>query len=246
MVARSAPDGYTLLFAMDVTMVMNPITRANLPYNALDDFDLISLAAFNTSLVVVPANGPKTVDELIAQGRANPGKLNYGAGIITTQLAGYLFNKLAGIRAVYIPYKGSVEVVQGLLNGSIQYSVDGVSAHFPLIESGRERALAKLNNRPLETLPDLKPLWQVANMPALGEISTWSGVVGPRGIPLDIVDKLQRAIVSAAADPRVKDKLRPVGVVPTSSTPAEFRAYVNAETAKWSAVVKENDLKFDD
>ena len=98
-VGRSAPDGYTLLFAMDVTMVMNPITRANLPYNALDDFDLISLAAFNTSLVVVPANGPKTVDELIAQGRANPGKLNYGAGIITTQLAGYVFNKTKGTKA---------------------------------------------------------------------------------------------------------------------------------------------------
>lgn len=244
-VARSAADGYTLLLAMDVTMVMNPITTPNLAYRALEDFDLISLVAFNTSLLVVPADGPQTVDELIGYGRANPGKLNYGTGIITTQLAAYLFSKLAGIQAVYIPYKGSAEVVQGLLTGSIQYTVDGVAAHYPLIQAGQERALAKLNNRPLASLPTLKPLWRAANIPALGEISTWAGLVAPRGTPPAIIDKLQRAVARAAADPAVSDKLLPLGVVATSSTADEFRAYVRAETTRWHDVVNDNNLKFD-
>ena len=172
-VARSAPDGYTLLFAMDVTMVMNPVTRKALPYNPLQDFQAISLTSLNTSLLVVPANGPKTVQELIAHGNANPGKLNYGAGIITTRLAGYLFSKLAGIESVFVPYKGSAEVVTALLDGSIQYAVDGVQAHVGNIQAGKLRALAKLNSRPLASLPDLRPLHEVADMPKLGEISTW-------------------------------------------------------------------------
>jgi len=124
-IAKSAPDGYTLLIAMDVTLVMNPITTKNLPYDALKDFAPISLTAQNTSLLIVPADGPQSVQELIAKAKANPGKLNYGAGIITTRLAGYLFSRLAGIDTVFIPYKGSAEVVQGLLTGSIDFSIDG-------------------------------------------------------------------------------------------------------------------------
>src|SRR6185295_5935709 len=114
--------------------------------------------ALNTSLLIVPASGPATVQDLIAKGRANPGKLNYGAGTITTRLAGYQFSRLAGIDTVFIPYKGSSEVVQGLLTGSIDFSIDGVSASLPLINDGKFRALAKLNNRPLPALPDVKPL----------------------------------------------------------------------------------------
>ena len=157
-IARSAPDGYTLLVAMDVTLVMNPITTKNLPYDALKDFAPISLTAQNTSLLIVRADGPQSVQELIAKAKANPGKLNYGAGIITTRLAGYLFSRLAGIDTVFIPYKGSAEVVQGLLTGSIDFSIDGVSASIALIKEGKLRALAKLNNRPLPALPDLQPL----------------------------------------------------------------------------------------
>jgi tripartite-type tricarboxylate transporter receptor subunit TctC len=244
-VARSAPDGYTLLFAMDVTMVMNPITTANLSYRPLEDFAPISLTAFNTSLLVVPANGPKTVDELIADGRASPGKLNYGAGILTTQLAGHLFSKLAGIRAIHIPYKGSAEVVQGLLTGSIQYAVDGVAAHYPLIQSGQVRALAKLNNRLLASLPDLEPLWRVANMPELGEISTWAGIVAPRATSPAIIEKIQRAVAKAAADPAVSQKLLELGIVAASSTPNEFSAYAKTELDRWSKVVNESGLKLD-
>ena len=112
-VARSKPDGYTLLMAMDTTLVMNPIAMKSINYK-VDDFAPISLAASNTSILVAPANGPKTIEELIAKGRADPGKLNYGAGIITTRLGAFLFSKLAGLQAVSVPYNGSAEVVRAL------------------------------------------------------------------------------------------------------------------------------------
>src|SRR5262249_55487691 len=115
-VTKSAPDGYTLLAAMDTTLVMNPATKKNLPYDPAKDFAFITMAAQNTSLLSVRADdGPRSVPELIARAKASPGKLNYGAGIITTRLAGYLFAREAGIQVQLIPYKGSPDVVQGLL-----------------------------------------------------------------------------------------------------------------------------------
>ena len=115
LVAKAPPDGYTLLAAMDTTLVMNPATAsAPLSYDPFKEFAAITLIANNTSLLTVRADGPKTVQELIAKAKANPGKLNYGAGVITTRLAGYLFNRMAGIEVMLIPYKGSADVVQGL------------------------------------------------------------------------------------------------------------------------------------
>ncbi|MDO8597891.1 MAG: tripartite tricarboxylate transporter substrate binding protein, partial [Sulfuricaulis sp.] len=195
LVAKAPPDGYTLLAAMDSTMVMNPVTTSNLPYDPFKDFASITLAANNTSLLTVrAADGPKTVQELIAKAKANPGKLNYGAGTITTRLAGYLFNRMAGIDVVFVPYKGSADVVQGLLTGSTEFIVDGIAASLPLIQSGKLRALAKLNSRPLPALPDLKPLAVAANLPSLDDISTWTALVAPTGTPPDIIEKIQRAV----------------------------------------------------
>jgi tripartite-type tricarboxylate transporter receptor subunit TctC len=243
--AKSPADGYTLLVAMDTTLVMNPITTANLPYDALKDFTPISLTAQNTSLLIVRADGPKTVPELIAKAKANPGKLNYGAGIITTRLAGYLFSRLAGIDTVFIPYKGSSEVVQGLLTGSIDFSIDGVAASIPLIKEGKLRALAKLNNRPLPALPDLQPLSVVANLPELGEISTWTGLVAPAGTPAPVVERIQRDVAAVAADLEVGAKLQGLGIVATSSTPSEFDRYYRSELDRWSKVFKDSGIKLE-
>src|SRR6516225_6121746 len=137
-VARAEPDGYTLLAAMDSTLVMNPAAAAPLSYDPFRDFATISLTAKNTSLLTVrAADGPQTVTELIARARARPGKMNYGAGIITTRLAGYMFARAAGIEVQLIPYKGSADVVAGLLSGSVDFIVDGVAASLPLIAAGR-------------------------------------------------------------------------------------------------------------
>jgi tripartite-type tricarboxylate transporter receptor subunit TctC len=243
--AKSAPDGYTLLVAMDTTLVFNPIAVNNLPYDAFKDFAPISLTAKNTSLLIVRGDdGPKTVAELIARAKANPGKLNYGAGIITTRLAGYLFSRLAGIETVFIPYKGSSEVVQGLLTKSIDFSVDGVASSLPLIRDGKFRALAKLNNRPLPALPDVQPLSVVANLPALGEISTWAGLVAPAGTPPAIVDKIQRTVAKIAANPQVSERLTKLGIGAVSSTPEEFNSFYRSEYERWAKVFKDSGIKF--
>jgi tripartite-type tricarboxylate transporter receptor subunit TctC len=244
-VAKSAPDGYTLLVAMDVTLVMNPISSTNLPYDARKDFAPISLTAQNTSLLIVRADGPRSVPELIAKAKGSPGKFNYGAGIITTRLAGYLFSRLAGIDTVFIPYKGSSEVVQGLLTGSIDFSIDGVSASLPLIKEGKLRALAKLNDRPLPALPDLQPLSVAANLPELGEISTWAGLVAPAGTPPAIVARIQRDVAAVAADPEVGAKLQAFGIVATSSTPSEFDRYFRSELERWSTVFRDSGITLD-
>src|SRR6202022_4400400 len=181
-VARMAPDGYTLLAAMDVTLVLNPLINKALAYDPLKDFAPITLASKNTSLLSVrAADGAQTVAELIARAKANPGKLNYGAGILTTRLAGYLFNREAGISVQYIPFNGSAPTVQGLLTGAVDYIVDGTAASLPLIASGQLRALAKLNSRPLPALPYARPPAIEAGLPALDDISTWIGFVAPTG-----------------------------------------------------------------
>jgi tripartite-type tricarboxylate transporter receptor subunit TctC len=243
--AKSPADGYTLLVAMDTTLVMNPITTKNLPYDALKDFAPISLTAQNTSLLIVREDGPKTVQELIAKAKANPGKLNYGAGIITTRLAGYLFSRLAGIETQFIPYKGSSEVVQGLLTASIDFSIDGVASSIPLIKEGKLRALAKLNNRPLPALPELRPLSVAANLPELGEISTWAGLVAPAGTPPAVVERIQGDVAKVAADPEVVGKLQSLGIVAVSSTPAEFERYYRSELDRWSKVFTDSGIKLD-
>jgi tripartite-type tricarboxylate transporter receptor subunit TctC len=245
-VAKAAPDGYTLLAAQDTTLVMNPATGASMAYDPFKDFAPITLTNKNTSLLAVrAADGPKTIKELIARAKANPGKLNFGAGIITARLAGYQFAKLAAIEAVLIPYKGSADAVQGLLSGSVDFIVDGLAASLPLIESGQVRPLAKLNNRPVTRLPDLQPLAVEADLPQLGEMSTWVGLLAPAGTPSDIVEKIQREVVRIYADPEVLDKLDRAGITPMTTTPAEFDDFFRAEAVRWSKVFKESGIKLD-
>jgi tripartite-type tricarboxylate transporter receptor subunit TctC len=242
-VARATPDGYTLLVAMDTTLVMNPLTVTNLSYDVQKDFVLISLMAQNPALLVVPAGGAKDVAELVARAKAQPGKLSYGAGVLPTRLAGYFFNKLSGIDAVVVPYKGSAEVVQGLLTGSIEYAFDGVAPYLSLIERDQVRALAKLNSNPLPQLPMLRPLAEVAQLAALGDFSVWSGLAAPAGTPSAVVERLQRSIADASADPAIRDRLLHMGIHAVSSTSREFRDFVRTETAKWGKVVEESGFK---
>jgi len=245
-VARAAPDGYTLLAAMDTTLVMNPAAIKNLPYDPFRDFASVTLAAKNTSLLTVRADdGPKTIGDLIARAKLNSGKLNYGAGIITTRLAGYLFNREAGIDVQLVPYKGSADVVQGLLTGAVDYIIDGVASSLPLIQSGRFRALAKLNSRPLPALPDVQPLSTVAGMPALDDISSWIAIVAPARTPRAVVDKIQQEVAKMYADPTLHDRLEKSGINAVSSTPDELDAFFRKEAVRWEKTFKESGIQLE-
>jgi len=243
-VAKSPADGYTLLAAMDTTMVMNPASGASMSYDPVKDFVPITITAKNTSLLSVRAeDGPKTLKELIERGKASSKKLTYGAGITITRLAGLEFAKAAGIEVVLVPYKGSAEVVHGLLTGSVDFVVDGAAAGIPLVQAGKIRALAKLNTRPLTALPDLQFLGTA--MPQIQEMSSWIGLVAPAGTPPEIVAKIHDGVVKAYADPAIAEKLDRAGINAVTTTPAEFSKFIHEETAHWTKVFKETGVKFD-
>src|SRR6201997_3443080 len=161
-VAKAAPDGYTLLMAIDSTLTMNQYLYRTPPYDPFTDFVPVTLTAKTMQLLIVnAASDVKTVKELIAKARTQPGKLNYGAGTITTKLTGYLFNKAAGVDTVLVPYNGSAEVTHGLLSNSVDFVFDGPSAAAPLVESGRFRVLAKFDDRPFPPAPEAPTITKV-------------------------------------------------------------------------------------
>jgi tripartite-type tricarboxylate transporter receptor subunit TctC len=243
-VAKAAPDGYTLLMAIDSTLTMNQYLYRTPPYDPFNDFAPITLTAKTMQLLIVnAASDVKTVNDLISRAKAQPGKLNYGAGTITTKLTGYLFNKSAGIETVLVPYNGSAEVAQGLLTKSVDFSFDGPSASLSLIQGGQFRVLAKFDPRPFPPVPDL-PLITTA-MPNMDEITVWLGLAAPKGTPADVIDKIQAEVAKALADPAVKAKADASGLFPATSTPAEFAAFIRKEAQRWSSVVKETGMKYD-
>jgi tripartite-type tricarboxylate transporter receptor subunit TctC len=247
-VARSAPDGYTLFIPMDTTLVMNPLVMPNLPYDPIKDFVPITLLTKNMSLIVVRASdGPKSIGELIAKAKANPGKMNMGAGTITSRLGAILFAKTAGIDAQLVPFKGSAEIGQAVLSGTVDFALDSTGTSLPLIQGGHYRALAKYSNRPLPILPDLPSLSVAANLPSIDESSTWIGLAAPAGTPRAIVDKLQREVARIYADPVMIERLEKAGITTISSTPEEFETFIRTESERWSKVFKENShLKLTD
>jgi tripartite-type tricarboxylate transporter receptor subunit TctC len=245
-VARAAPDGYTLLAAMDTTLVLNPAATRNLPYDPFRDFTPVTLAAKNTSLLTVRADdGPRTIAELIARARLSPGRLNYGAGIITTRLAGYMFNREAGIDVQLVPYKGSADVVQGLLTGAVDYIIDGVASSLPLIQSGKFRALAKFNSRPLPALPDVRPLSTLAGMAALDDISSWIALMAPAHTPRAVVDKIQEEVAKMYADPALYARLEKAGINAVNSTPEELDAFIRKETPRWEKALRDSGIELE-
>jgi tripartite-type tricarboxylate transporter receptor subunit TctC len=243
--AKASPDGYTLLMAIDSTLVMNQYLYKSLPYDPIADFVPISLVAKTVGLLVVNAQSDyKSVQDLVAKAKAAPGKLNYGAGTISTKLQGFLFNDAAGVDTVLVPYNGSSEVAHGILTRSVDFAFDGPSAELPLIQSGDLRALAKLDSRAFPALPDLPTLDEAAGL-HLGNLTVWLGLVAPRGTPAAIIDKLQGETAKILNDPAVKARADAVGLYLSSSTPAEFADFIKTEAARWQPVVKKSGLHFD-
>jgi tripartite-type tricarboxylate transporter receptor subunit TctC len=243
-VAKAAPDGYTLLMAIDSTLTMNQYLYRTPPYDPFNDFAPITLTAKTMQLLIVnAASNVKTVKDLIAQAKAQPGKLNYGAGTITTKLTGYLFNKAAGVETMLVPYNGSAEVAQAVLTKSVDFSFDGPSASLSLIQGGQFRVLAKFDPRPFPPVPDLPMI--TTELPNMDEITVWLGLVAPKGTPPAVVDKLQGEVAKALADPAVTAKADASGLFPATSTPAEFAAFIRKEAERWSTVVKETGMKYD-
>ena len=244
--AKAAPDGYTLFMAIDSTLVMNQYLYKALPYDPLGDFVPITLTAKTVSvLAVAAAGGPITVKELIARAKAQPGKLNYGAGTVTAQLMGHLFHKAAGLDIVYVPFKGTPETVNALLTGSVQliYAANQIVA--PLVASGQIRALAKLDRDAPPSMADIPTLADAAGLADFDDISVWLGLVAPKGTAKPIVDKIHTEVVKILADPAVREKSERTGNYPVTNTPEQFSAFIRKEADRWGKVMKETAIKVD-
>jgi tripartite-type tricarboxylate transporter receptor subunit TctC len=243
-VAKAPPDGYTLLMAIDSTLVMNQFLYRTPPYDPINDFAPVTLVAKTMQLLMVNAASDVTsVGALVAKARANPGRLNYGAGTVTTKLTGFLFNKAAGIATTLVPYNGSADVTLALLTRSVDFAFDGPAAALASIEAGKFRVLAKFDPRPFPPAPDVPVITQ--EMPGFDEVTVWLGLVAPRGTPATIVDKLQRNVAAALSDPTVAATADATGLYPATNTSAEFAAFIRHEADRWSKVLPETGMRFD-
>jgi tripartite-type tricarboxylate transporter receptor subunit TctC len=229
---------------MSLTLAVNPSLYSKLPYDTEKDLAPVTLVASAPLMLVVhPSIPAKSVQELIAYAKANPGKLNFGSGGpgTTPHLAGEMLKAMAGIRMTHVPYKGGGPALNDLVGGQIQLMLENIPSTLPHAKSGRLRALALSGLKRSPLVPDL-PTLDEAGLKGY-EIVGWNGLFVPSGTPRPIVTRLHGDIAKALAQADVKERLATMGAEPVGNSPEEFRAFVKAEIVKWAKVVKEAGLK---
>jgi len=242
-VARSAPDGYTLLLG-GVPHAISASLYSKLPYDMARDLTAIAeVASFPSAIVLHPSLPANSVKELIALARARPGQLSFGSAGIGSpnHLSLELFQAMAGVRMVHVPYKGSGQLVGDLLAGQVQLASMGLPVAVPHVQSGKLRAIAVTGAARSPLLPEV-PTVSEAGLPGF-EVTSWYGVFGPAGLPADIVVKLNSEIGSAVTAAEVKERLAALGAEPSVKSPDQFGRYVRQEITKWAKVVKDSGAK---
>nr|WP_256330631.1 tripartite tricarboxylate transporter substrate binding protein [Variovorax sp. YR216] len=245
-VAKQPADGYTIMIT-SIGMATNKALYAKLGYDPVKDFAPVSLLAVVPNVLVVNAarSKDKSVKEVMAHARSEPGKLTYAsAGNGTSiHLAGEVFSSMAGLQLLHIPYKGSGPAVTDMLGGQVDLMFDSITSARPHIQSGKLRALGVTSARRSSALPDV-PTIAEAGVPGY-EVSPWFGVFAPAGTPADVVAKLNRALIAAMRQPEILRKLEGVGAEPIGSTPQALAEHLNKELARWGSLIKERDIRLD-
>jgi tripartite-type tricarboxylate transporter receptor subunit TctC len=242
-VAKAAPDGYTLLMVFP-SHVVNPSLYANMPYDTLKAFAPVTLVSAVSTTLVVPADNPaKSMPELIALAKDKTAKINYGSvgrGSLG-HLASELLRSMTGMNITHVAYKGSPQIMAALLSGEIQmYLIASVGTVQPHLKTGRLRALGVSSAKRLPTLPDIPAIAET--VPGY-EARGWNGILAPAGTPKAIIDRLNREIVLVVHSPEFLKQLATEGAVPIGNSPAEFAAVIRADVAKWAKVVKEAGIR---
>ncbi len=242
--ARSAPDGYTLMLAPAGNLTVNPSLYRNVPYDVARDFAPVTvIAAVPNILVVHPGVPAQNLNELIRYGKANPGKLNFaspGAGS-GAHLAGELFKSTTGLDLVHIPFNGIAPAVTAVVSGNVELMFAGAPTVLPQMAGGKLRALGVASPKRIASAPQL-PTLDESGLPGF-DVTSWYSIVAPAKTPPEIVNRLQTEIARTLAQPAVKDKLAALGAEPIGNAPAEFAAMIRIETAKWSKIVKDANIK---
>jgi tripartite-type tricarboxylate transporter receptor subunit TctC len=246
LVAKSPPDGYTVLVGNIASLAMNVGLYSKMPYDPVKDLTpIMRTVAVDYAMVVHPSVPARTVSEFVAYAKANPGKLSYGsAGSGSApHLSTELFKQRAGIDIVHIPFKGGGPMVTDLLGGQIQIVIADQANLMPHVKAGKLRALAVGTLVRSAVYPDL-PTIAESGYPGF-EARAWQGIAGPAGLPPEVVKQLQAAIAKVMAMPDVRSRLVEGGLDPIVSTPEEFGEFIRAEIAKWSKVAKDVGARVD-
>ena len=237
-VAKSAPDGYTMLLATTGTHAINQTLFKHLPFDPIKDFEPVSLVVQYPLLLLVSPDLPvNNVQELIAYAKKNPGKLNRASGGNGTSmhLSGELFVRQAGIDAPHIPYKGSAPALNDLMGNHVQLMFDRMITALPLVEGGKLRALGVTGRKRSPLLPQVPTLAE-SGLPDY-EATGWTGIVVPAKTPPAIIAKLNEAIVQALKSPELQQAFEKQAAEPVGSTPEEFAAFIRKETDKWAKII---------
>jgi len=245
-VAKSAPDGYTVVMGALSTHAVNPSLYPKMPYDAAKDFAPITLVAITPNVLVVNPSLPvNSVKELIAYAKSNPGKLSFGSGSNGSagHLAGELFKADTGTDMVHIPFKGGAPAMQALLAGDTQLMFDNLANSMQQVKAGKLKALAVTTAKRSPLAPDL-PTMAEAGVPGF-DISTWFGLMAPAGTPPDVVAKWNADVVKILNSPDMREKLTAQGAEAAPDTPAEFSAFIGRELAKYARIVKVSGAKVD-
>ncbi|TMH88026.1 MAG: tripartite tricarboxylate transporter substrate binding protein [Betaproteobacteria bacterium] len=243
-VAKSAPDGYTMLMGSAGPLAINASLFGKMPFDPIKDLAPVTLAASTPNVLVVhPSLRVATVKELIALAKARPGEINFASSGHGTpaHLAGELFNSMAGVKMVHVPYKGAAPALADLLGGQVQLMFSTMPPALPHVKDGKLRALAVTSAKRSPAAPDIPTLDEIA-LPGF-EANTWHGVVVPAGTPATIVARLNREIVAILHLPDVVERFSSQGAEALGSTPEEFAAYIRSETLKWAKVVRDSGAK---
>jgi len=238
MVAKAAPDGYTLLVT-PAPFTINPSLLTKLPYDALTDFAPITL--INTTplvMVVNPGVPAKNVKELIALAKAKPGKLNFGSSGTggSNHLAGELFDAMAGVKMVHIPYKGNAGALTDIVGGHLDVVYNGITSAVALIRGGKLRALAVTSLQRSAALPDV-PTLNESGLKGF-EAVAWNGLSAPAKTPRDVIMKINADVIKIVNSPELKERLKADGSDPVGNSPEQYAAFLRNEIAKWAKVIK--------
>jgi tripartite-type tricarboxylate transporter receptor subunit TctC len=245
-VAKSAPDGYTLMMGGIGPNAINPSIYNDSGFDPIKDFAPVMLVAtFQNILAVNPALPVKNVKELIAYAKANPGKLSFAsAGSGSTQhVSGELFKTMAGINMLHVPYKGSAPALLSTLSNETSMIFNSTPTTLPHVKGGKLRALAVTGSKRSAEAPTV-PTVAESGVPKY-EVLGWYGVVAPAGTPKDIVNKLNAELVAVTSIPEIRARFQVLGIESASGTPKQFEDYIKTEVVKWAKVVKESGAKAD-
>jgi tripartite-type tricarboxylate transporter receptor subunit TctC len=245
-VAKAAPDGYTLLMAHVAALSILPSLVPKLPFDPAKDFAPVSLAAIAPNLLVVHPSLPvRSVKDLVALARARPGELQFssvGSGSIQ-HIAGEMFKLQAKVNMLHVPYKGSGQSIIDLVSGQIHMDFGAIPPVLSHVKSGRLRAIAVTSEKRFSLLPEI-PTIAEGGVPGF-DMSTWWGLVAPAGVPKEVVTRLHTETAKILRQADVKEKLANVGADPGGNSPEEFAAFIRAERTKYARVVKDAQIKLD-